>query len=172
MIGAEHLTIATPTPRDVVVTRGFDAPRDLVFDALTRPALLQRWLEAPGRSMEVCEIDLKVRGAFHFVWRGPGRKDVGMRGVYLEIVRPERIVHTETWEDWDAGESHVTIVLTEHRGKTTFTHTARFPSQAVRDGVFESGLEQNAKETYDKLAALLAAVMSDEDSGAHQEIAR
>jgi len=78
MKNSETLKITTPTEREVVLTRVFDAPRSLVFDAWTKPDLLQRWLEAPGRSMAICEIDLKVGGAYRFLWRGPNRKDVGM----------------------------------------------------------------------------------------------
>src|SRR5687768_11910272 len=96
--------IATPTDREVVVTRTFDAPRQLVFDAYTKPELLKRWFGAPGRSLEVCEIDLQPGGAYRFVWRGPGKHDVGMHGVHREVVRPERLVRTSIWEDWDAGE--------------------------------------------------------------------
>lgn len=152
------LRITTPTEREVVVTRVFDAPRSLVFDAWTRPELLKRWLEAPGRSMAICEIDLKVGGAYRFLWRGPNKKDVGMYGLYREIVRPERLVRTESWEDWDAGESLVTVVLEERGGKTTFTETVLFPSREVRDSVLESGLQQAAAENFDRLAAHLATI--------------
>src|SRR5258705_3366054 len=100
----ETLKLTTPTEREVVLTRVFNASRELVFEACTVPALLMRWMEAPGRTMEVCEIDLKVGGAYRFVWRGPGKPDVGMHGVYREVAPPERFVRTEAWEDWDAGE--------------------------------------------------------------------
>jgi len=80
----ETLKLTTPTEREVVLTRVFNASRELVFEACTVPALLMRWMEAPGRLMEVCEIDLRVGGAYRFVWRGPGKPDVGMHGVYRE----------------------------------------------------------------------------------------
>lgn len=152
------VTITTPTDREVVITRVFDAPRALVFDALTKPELLERWLTAPGRSLAICEIDLRVGGAYRQVWRGSGKKDVGTRGVYLEIVVPERIVSTEAWEDWDAGETLVTTVLVERAGKTTLTSTSRFPSREVRDMVLKSGMEPNANEVYGKLAEVLASL--------------
>lgn len=151
------LQITTPTEREVVLTRDFNAPRTLVFDACTKPELLQRWSEAPGRSLAVCEIDLKAGGAFRFVWRGPGRKDVGMHGVYREVARPERFVRTESWEDWDAGESLVTTVFLEHGGMTTLTTTVLFPSREVRDTVLKSGLEHGMAESFDKLAEYLAS---------------
>lgn len=148
--------LTTPTDREVVMTRVFDAPRILVFDAVTKPHLLKRWLIAPGRVMEVCEIDLKVGGAYRFVWRGPGRKDVGMYGIYREIAAPERFVRTEAWEDWKAGETLVTTTLAERDGKTTLATTVLFPSREVRDAVLNSGLRKGADEGFDKLAELLA----------------
>jgi uncharacterized protein YndB with AHSA1/START domain len=150
------LAITTPTDREVVITRVFDAPRRMVFDALTRPELLRRWLEAPGRSLEVCDIDLRVGGAYRFVWRGPGRKDVGLRGVYRELAPPERLVTSESWEDWDAGETVATTVLVERQGKTTMTLTTLFPSREVRDTVLEAGLKSGAETNYEKLADVLA----------------
>ncbi len=80
-----------------------------------------------------------------------------MRGVYREIVPPERIVHTESWEDWDAGEVLVTAVLVEQGGKTTLTSTALYPSREVRDILMKSGMQRGASETYDRLAEMLAS---------------
>jgi uncharacterized protein YndB with AHSA1/START domain len=161
------LTITTPTGREVVLTRVFDAAPGLVFDALTRPELLKRWYGPSGWSLVVCEIDLKVGGRWHFVVRRPNGREIGQRGVYREIVPAERLVNTESWEDWDAGETLVTTVLVERSGKTTLTSTLRFPSREVRDTVLKSGLEPGAAENYDKLAELLAALdRGDSQSGA------
>jgi uncharacterized protein YndB with AHSA1/START domain len=154
----EGVQISTPTDREVVITRTFDAPRTLVFDAYTQPELLKRWYEAPGRSLVVCEIDLRVGGAYHFLWRGTGRSDVGMRGVHREVVRPERLVRTETWEDWDAGEILETMLLTERAGRTTLTSTGLYPSREVRDAVLKAGLEDGTRATFDRLAELLASL--------------
>ncbi|HEV8366268.1 MAG TPA: SRPBCC family protein [Gemmatimonadaceae bacterium] len=153
------LHIATPSDREVVLTRDFDAPRRLVFDALTKPELLKRWMEAPGRIFHLCEIDFKVGGAYHFVWRGEGKKDVGMRGVYREIVPGERIGTTEEWDDWDAGETLATTTLADQGGKTILTIVSLFPSKQVRDSVLKSGLEKGAKANYDKLDAVLGELM-------------
>ena len=147
--------ISTPTDREVVVTRTFDAPRTLVFDAYTQPELLKRWYDAPGRSLVVCEIDLRVGGAYRFLWRGEGRKDVGMRGVHRAVVRPERLVRTQTWEDWDAGEIIETVLFTERAGRTTLTSTGLYPSRDVRDAVLKAGLENGARATYGRLADAL-----------------
>src|SRR5688572_8936453 len=151
----EDVKISTPTDREVVVTRTFDAPRTLVFDAYTQPELLKRWYDAPGRSLVVCEIDLRVGGSYRFLWRGEGRKDVGMRGVHRAVVRPERLVRTQTWEDWDAGEIIETVLFTERAGRTTLTSTGLYPSRDVRDAVLKAGLENGARATYGRLADAL-----------------
>ena len=143
-----ELFIDLPSERQVVLTRVFDAPRSSVFEAFTQPDLLKRWWQAPGRRLEVCEVDLRAGGAYRFVWRGPERKDVGMRGEYREVVPSERLVRTEHWEDWDAGESLDTIELSEHEGQTTLKSTILFPSQEVRDSVLAAGLRDTAAETY------------------------
>ena len=150
------LQVATPTDREIVMTRVFDAPRRLVFDAFTKPELLKRWFGPRGWSLVVCEIDFKVGGAFRFVLRGPNGTDMGMRGVYREIAPPERSVHVESFDDYP-GESLVTTVLVEQEGKTTLTATVLYLSQEVRDAVIQSGMEHGAAESYDKLAELLAS---------------
>jgi len=150
------LKVTTPTDREIVLTRVFDAPRDLVFDAFSNPELLKRWFGPRGWSMPVCEVDLKVGGGFRFVLRGPDGKDMGVRGVYQEITPPARSVHMESFDDYP-GESQVTAVFVEEEGKTTLTATVRYPSKEVRDIVLKSGMEHGAAESYDKLAELLAS---------------
>jgi uncharacterized protein YndB with AHSA1/START domain len=157
----EAVSIATRGDREVVLTRRFDAPARLVFDALTRPDLLRRWYGPEGWTLEVCDIDLRVGGKWRFVARRPDGKVFGQRGVYREIVPGARLVNTESWEDWDPGETLVTTVLAERGGRTTFTATMVFPSRDVRDTILKSGFEGGAKESYDKLAALLARTALD-----------
>ena len=151
------LRVTTPSEREIVMTRIFDAPRHLVFDAFTKPELLKRWFGPKGWSLVVCEVDLRVGGSWRFVLRGPDGKEMGMRGVYREVQPPERSVHTETFDDFP-GESTVTAVLVEDRGKTTLTATVRYESQEIRDAVIQSGMEHGAAESYDKLAELLSEV--------------
>lgn len=150
------LKVTTPTDREVVLTRVFDAPRQLVYDAFSKPELLKRWFGPRGWSLVVCEVDHRVGGSFRFVMRGPDGKDMGMRGVYREIVPPERSVHMESFDDYP-GESQVTAVFTEQDGKTTLTATVLYPSKEVRDAMIQMGMEDGAAESYDKLAELLAA---------------
>jgi uncharacterized protein YndB with AHSA1/START domain len=150
------LKVTTPTDREIVMTRVFNAPRQLVYEAFTRPELMKRWFGPRGWSLVVCEIDLKVGGTFRFVLRGPDGRDLGMRGVYRELAPPERSVHVESFDDFP-GESIVTTVLVEHEGKTIFTATVVYPSKEIRDAVIQSGMEHGAAESYDKLAEVLTA---------------
>jgi len=150
------LQVTTPSDREIVLTRVFDAPRHLVFDAFTKPELLKRWFGPHGWELVVCDVDFRVGGGFRFVLRGPGGKDMGMRGVYREILAPERSVHMESFDDYP-GESQVTAVFVEEAGKTTMTATVQYYSKAIRDIVIQSGMEHGAAESYDKLAALLAS---------------
>jgi uncharacterized protein YndB with AHSA1/START domain len=160
------LKVAARGDREIVMTRVFDAPRRLVFDAFTRPELLKRWfLGPPGWSLVVCEIDLKVGGSYRYVWRGPDGTDMGMRGVYREIVPPERIVNTESFDEaWYPGEALGTTVLIEQGGKTTLTTTVLYESREARDAVLRSPMEQGVAAGYDRLAELLASILARGDS--------
>src|SRR5882724_9264128 len=111
--------VSTPSDREIQVTRDFDAPRKLVFDAWTKPEQVRRWLLGPpGWTMPVCEIDLKVGGAYRFEWLGQDGTRMGMGGVYREIVIPERIVNTQLFDvDWTGGETLGTLLFTEQGGK-------------------------------------------------------
>lgn len=147
--------ISTPSEREVVLTRMFAAPRELVFRAHTEPELLKRWYGPAGWRLVVCEIDLRVGGQFRFVSQRANGSEVGQRGVYRELLRPARIVHSESWEDWNPGECLVTLELSEHAGRTRLTTTTLFPSREVRDTVLESGLRRSADELYARLEQVL-----------------
>lgn len=161
------LEVSTRSDREIVLKRVFDAPRRLVFDAFTKPELLKRWFGPQGWSLVVCEVDLKVGGTFRFVLRSPDGKEMGMRGVYREIVAPDRSVHTESYDDYP-GEAQVTTVLVEEDGRTTLTATVHYPSREIRDFVIKSGMEHGAAESYDKLAELLATQLGSLDKGVKQ----
>jgi uncharacterized protein YndB with AHSA1/START domain len=155
------LKVSTPTDREIVLTRAFDAPRPLVWNALTRPELLKRWLFGPeGWTMTVCDDDVRVGGAFHYAWSGPGGEAMSLRGVYREVVPRERLVRTESFEfgcDSQAGEQLATLVLTEEAAKTYLTLTVLYPSKEARDGTLASGMEHGVGAGYDRLDAILAA---------------
>jgi len=163
MTNTGNLQVTTPSDREIAMTRVFDAPRHLVFEALTRPELLQRWLLGPpGWSMPVCEVDLKVGGAYRYVWRSDdGGREFGSHGVFREVLPPERFVATEKMDGFE-GESEVTNSLVEQGGRTTLTLTMRFDSQEARDGALESGMEKGVAISYDRLDEVLASMPAQE----------
>jgi len=156
------LKVSTPTDREIVMTRVFDAPRPLVWNAMTKPELLKRWLFGPdGWTMTVCDDDVRVGGAFHYAWSGPGGEAMSLRGVYRQVVPPERVVRTESFEfgcATQAGEQLATLVLTEEADKTCLTLTVLYPSKEARDGTLASGMEHGVGAGYDRLDAILAAL--------------
>jgi uncharacterized protein YndB with AHSA1/START domain len=157
------LEITTPSDTEIAMKRSFNAPRRLVFDALTKPELVSRWmLGPPGWTMPVCEIDLRVGGEFRFVWSN-GDTNMGMGGVYREIVAPEKIVNSEKFDQaWYPGEAMVTNFLVERDKKTTLTLTVRYESRETRDIVLKSPMEQGVSAGYDRLDDLLASMASSE----------
>jgi uncharacterized protein YndB with AHSA1/START domain len=144
--------------REIVITRAFNAPRQLVFDTYTKPHLLKKWLLGPdGWSMPVCEIDLRVGGKYRYVWKNDADgHEMGMGGVYREVVPPERIVTTEKFdEEWYPGEAIGTIVFTEHGGRTMLTQTILYNSRQTRDAVLKSPMQDGLTISYDRLEMLL-----------------
>jgi uncharacterized protein YndB with AHSA1/START domain len=153
------LTVTTPSDREIVMTRAFDAPRKLVWEALTTPALLKRWLLGPpGWTMTTCEMDLRVGGAYRYEWRKDNGTVMGMGGVLREVVAPERMTATEKFDQsWYPGEALVSQVLTEREGTTTITMTLRYESKEARDMVVKSGASAGMEMGFARLAELLAA---------------
>lgn len=160
MTDANALRVTTLGEREVVITRSFDAPRRLVFDAMTQPGLLARWLYGPpGWTLAVCDVDLRVGGSYRYVWKSPDGALMGMGGVHREIVAPERLVATQLFdEDWTGGEALSTMVLSEREGRTTLTITMRYASREARDAVLKTPMEQGMAMSYDRLAALLPTI--------------
>lgn len=155
---SDSLTVTVLGSREIVLTRSFDAPRPLVFDALTRPELLKRWFGARGWNLVECEVDLRVGGVWRYVSVGPDGERMGQGGTYLEVVAPERLVYTEIYVDQSfPGESLITARLSERGGRTTLRSTVRFPSTSVRDLVLSRPMERGLGESYERLDAVLAA---------------
>jgi uncharacterized protein YndB with AHSA1/START domain len=154
------LKITTPGDREIAMSRVFDAPRHLVFKAYTTPDLLKRWLGVHGGwSLAVCEIDLRVGGRYRYVWRRPNVPEMGMGGVYREVVPPERIVATEKFDQsWYPGEAVGTVVMVEQGGRTTLTLTVQYESKEARDAVLKSPMEQGVAAGFDKMAEILATL--------------
>ena len=151
--------LAASGDREIVMTREFNAPRTRVFDTLTKPELVKRWLLGPeGWTMPVREIDLRVGGSYRYVWRHSQRgTEMSIQGVYREIVPPHRLVHTEKFDQpWYPGEALVTTVLVEHKGRTTLTCTILYDSLETRDTVLKSGMERGVVASYDRLESILS----------------
>lgn len=143
---------------DIVMTRDFNAPRKLVFEAYTKPDLIKRWLTGPpGWVMSVCEVDLKVGGKYRYVWRKEKTDtDMGMGGVYKEVKGPGRLVCTEQFDQpWYEGECVGALDLAEKDGKTTVTQTLTYASRKDRDMVIQSGMASGVENSYANLDTLL-----------------
>lgn len=156
---AESLQVTAPSDTELALVRRFDAPRHLVFDAMTKPELLKRWFGARGWHLIEAEVDLRVGGSWRFVSRGPGGEPMGHGGIYQEVARPDRLVYTERYDDqWVEGETLVTAVFVEVDEQTTVTTTLRYPSREVRDTAVASPMERGVGESYARLDAVLAEI--------------
>ena len=154
---SETFTATTPSDREIVLTRLFDAPRHLVFEAMTKPEHIRRWwgILDDQHSVPVCEIDLRPGGAWRFVGRGP-KGEYGFHGVYREIAPPDRVVFTEIYDPFPDVVSVVTSIFTEENGKTRLTVTCLYPSVEVRDMVLQTGMTRGAGISYDRLEEVVA----------------
>ena len=151
-------TFTTPSDLEIVITRVFEAPRSLVFDAHTDPEHLPHWMTGPeGWSMPVCEIDLRPGGSWRIVWRKAEGDEMEMTGEYREIAPPERLVSTGSWgPEWP--DTLNTLVLSEENGRTTVTQTVLYPSNEARDAALESGMKDGVKVSYNRLADYLESI--------------
>jgi uncharacterized protein YndB with AHSA1/START domain len=146
-----ELTITTPSDREIVMTREFDFPRDLVFEAHTSCEHMSRWWGPRKYEVVGCEIDFRPSGKWRIVHRGPDGEEYAFRGEYREIVRPERITWTFEFEGFPGAVSVETLTLEEHDGKTTFTATSVYDTVEQRDAMLQSGMADGATETMERL---------------------
>ena len=152
------LKVTTPSDREIVMTRMFDAPRELVFEAFTNPEHVRRWW---GVRMLVCEADVRPGGSWRYVTTDGEGGEVPFKGVYQEVTPPERVVYTEMYdiEPFNTGEPATnTVTFADEAGRTLMTMTSLFPTREVRDFVLQSGMETGAAESMDRLAELLVAL--------------
>ncbi len=170
MQNVAKLQVTTPSDLEIVMTRAFAAPRKLVWDAMTRPELVRRWLFAPpGWTMTECEMDVRVGGKFRWAWNGPdGKPALAIWGEHREVKPPAKIVHTERMEMGSGGscgeqdpctapwELLATLELSERDGLTHLRMTLLFPTREGRDGALASGMEQGVAAGYDTLDRVLA----------------
>lgn len=157
MNATNTLQVTTPSDLEITMTRTFEAPRQLVFDAWTKPEHIVHWFgqgdeQLKGWSMTTCEVDLRPGGAYHFVWAGPDGEVLGIAGEYSEIEPPARIVSTELFDepyrDEMGGAVVNTFTLEERDGKTTWTQTSRYSSREARDGALQTGMESGVAEGF------------------------
>jgi uncharacterized protein YndB with AHSA1/START domain len=155
------MELTRPSDREFVLTRVFDAPRALVFEAWTRPEHVKQWYGCGAFALQACEIELRVGGTYRYTMRSPDGVDHTMTGVYHEISPPERLVYSERYitHGFESNEAVVTVTFVEQNGRTTLTSTVRHQSAADRDGHLNSGVEKGAAEVFDRLAAHLATMI-------------
>jgi uncharacterized protein YndB with AHSA1/START domain len=146
------MTFTLPSEREILMTREVDAPRRLVWEAWTNPEHVPQWMLGPeGWTMPVCEIDLRPGGSWHFVWRKDDGTEMEMRGSYRDVLRPERLVSTESWGgDWP--ETVNTLTLTEAHGRTLITMRILYPSKEARDAALQTGMKEGMAMSFDRLA--------------------
>jgi uncharacterized protein YndB with AHSA1/START domain len=152
-------TVAMPSDREIVITRVFDAPRAVVFEAWTKPEHVARWWDPSRAPLAVCEIDLRPNGAFRFVHQGPDGWKHPFTGIYREIAAPARLVFTTRISPAGA-ESVGTLVFSEHEGRTTLTMTIECQSIADRDALLKMRIDVGTTRTLDNLDEYLATMGS------------
>ncbi len=171
MSNPSGLVVTTPSDLEILMTRSFDAPRALVWRAVTEPELVRRWMFVPpGWEWSECEMDVRVGGQFRWVWNGPdGQRALAIWGEHLEVSPPTRLVHTErmemgpgacadvSCEGVEPWELLATTELTERGGRTLLRMTLSFPTKEARDGALASGMEQGVAAGYDTLDRMLAS---------------
>ena len=159
MIELGKLRAAPDGDRRILVTRSFDAPREEVFDAYTKPEQVQRWFGTfGGWWMSACEIEPRVGGEWRFVWRGPDGKRMGLRARCTEFEPPERLSTTAVWDEpWFSGEERRTVLFDEHGSSTILTLRLRYDSTAIRDEVLRSPALQGMALSFDNLEEHLRA---------------
>ena len=152
------LKLAPRGDHELLITRVFDGPRRRVFDAFTKPELLERWLLSPtGWALKECDVDLRLGGTYRMVWRSPENREMAARGVYREIIPLKRVVYTEKFiVAWYPGEALITLTFAEHAGQTTVTMAMHYESKPARDVVLASPLEGGLTESFERLDEVLS----------------
>lgn len=160
MTNLNKAIVSTPTEREILIERVFNAPAQLVYEAWTKPEHLRRWWWGNNAEMLVCEVDLRVGGTWRFVGVDPEAGEIGFTGVFQEINAPTRLVNTEIFEPMPDHSSLVTVTFTEQGGKTNVSSRTIYESQEVRDMVVQSGMEGGVHASYAALDGVLADLQS------------
>jgi uncharacterized protein YndB with AHSA1/START domain len=158
MTSSGTATVTLPTDEQILITREFDAPRHLVYEAWTTPELVRRWWHANRGEVTLVEIDLRVGGKWRYVMIADGGLEVGFHGEYREIVPNERIVSTEVYEGMPEGEALNTLTFTEVDGRTTLTLLVQHTSKEHHDGHIESGMEDGMQDAFDLMEQIAVSL--------------
>jgi uncharacterized protein YndB with AHSA1/START domain len=148
--------LSTPSDREIVSERIFDAPRERVFAAYTNPELIPEWWGPRRMTTIVDQMDVRAGGAWRFIAREPNGEEIGFRGIYREVTPPEEIVQTFEWEGMPGHVIVETATFEDLGGRTKVTTTSLFHTTEERDGMLASGMERGLTETHDRMAELLA----------------
>jgi uncharacterized protein YndB with AHSA1/START domain len=151
MISSRSAQVTLPEDTQILITREFDAPAELVYKAYTTPEFVRQWWHANRGEMTVCDIDLRVGGGWRFVMEAPSYGEVAFHGEYKEIVPNERIVSTEVFEPYPDSPALDTLTLTEEDGRTTLTILVEHTTKQARDMHIESGMEDGLQDALDLL---------------------
>jgi uncharacterized protein YndB with AHSA1/START domain len=157
-VTSRSATVTLPTDEQILITREFDAPKELVYKAYTTPELVRRWWHAKRGEMTVAEIDLRVGGTWRYVMVTPDGFDVGFHGEFREIVPNERIVSTEVYEGMPDAEALDIVTFAEEGGRTTLTILVQHQTKAHRDAHIDSGMEDGLQDALDLLEEAAAAL--------------
>ena len=150
------VTITATNDREITIIRDFAAPRARVWEAWTTPEQVKRWFGPNGWSLPVCEIDLRPGGAWRYVMEKDTGARMTLKGTYLEVTPPSRLVSTESFDPpWYPGDAVNTLLLHEEAGVTTMTIIVRYPSKEIRDGALASAMGTGMEEGFARLEAVL-----------------
>jgi uncharacterized protein YndB with AHSA1/START domain len=158
--------VTLPSDEQILITREFDAPKQLVYRAWTTPELVRRWWNAKRGEVTICEIDLRVGGTWRYVMVADGGLEVGFHGEFLEIDPDERIVSTEVYEGLpedvseEEGRTVNTATFSEADGRTTVTILVQAASKASRDAIIDSGMEAGMQDALDLLEEVAVSLRS------------
>lgn len=156
---ADGTTLELPADREILITRTFNAPMPLVFDALNNAEHVRRWWSPASRGkMTVCDVDFRVGGGYRFVMVTNSGFEVGFSGKYLEINAPTHVVQTEVFDPFPDAVNRMTVTLSEKAGKTTMVQRSVYPSRAVRDQVISTGMEDGMRESLRQLTDVIASL--------------
>lgn len=163
MLNRRGFQVKAQGEREIVGTREFNAPSEMVWDAWTKPELLRRWLLGPdGWVMKVCEVDLRVGGAYRYVWHKEKTDyTMGVGGVFLEVEKPRRLMNNEKFDEaWYPGGMVGTLEFVEKGGKTLMYQTLRYDTREARDMVLKSPMEEGLVAGYNRLDDVLASLIT------------